>query len=190
MVQSNTAPSIVNAARARPGAGAAEKLFPVDSGSNLVVYSNYMKTADHRYHLHTSLGHLASRFSRAVVRRLNCELVRHQLPITPEQYLLLGQLWDSNGLPQGALAEKTAKDKTTMARLAAGLEERGLIVRLPSPGDARERLLYLTDAGKDLMDQATALAKGIVEEAQQGISEEELELCRDVLRRAYANLLK
>jgi DNA-binding MarR family transcriptional regulator len=31
---------------------------------------------------------------------------------------------------------------------------RGLIVRLPSPGDARERLVFLTDKGKELMDEA------------------------------------
>lgn len=140
--------------------------------------------------MNKSIGHLASRFSRAVLRRLNELLAQNQLPITAEQYALLGQLWDSNGLPQGALAAKAAKDKTTMARLAASLEERGLIVRLQGPGDGRERLLYLTDTGKQLMDRATGLASGILTEAQQGISEEELEVCRDVLRRAFANLSK
>ncbi|WP_236021610.1 MarR family winged helix-turn-helix transcriptional regulator [Geomesophilobacter sediminis] len=147
-----------------------------------------MKDKPNDYRLEKSLGHLAARFSRAVLRRLNAALAQQELPITAEQYSLLVQLWDSNGLPQGALAEKTSKDKTTMARLAAGLEARGLIVRLPGPGDARERLLYLTDTGKQLMDRATGLAKAILEEAQQGISEDEAELCRDVLRRAYANL--
>lgn len=142
------------------------------------------------YKLDKSLGHLASRFSRMVLRRFNAVLQQNAMPITSEQYSLLVQLWDSNGLPQGMLAEKTAKDKTTMARLAAGLEERGLIVRLPSPSDARERLLYLTDRGKELMDRATALARGILEEAQRGIDAAELESCRDVLRRACANLSK
>ncbi|QWV93157.1 MarR family transcriptional regulator [Geomonas oryzisoli] len=140
------------------------------------------------YKLDKSLGHLASRFSRIVIRRFNAVLQQNEMPITSEQYSLLVQLWDCNGLAQGALAEKTAKDKTTMARLAAGLEERGLIARLPSPSDARERLLYLTDRGKELMDQATALARGILEEAQKGIDAAELEICRDVLRRACSNL--
>ena len=140
------------------------------------------------YKLDKSLGHLASRFSRIVLRRFNAVLQQHEMPITSEQYSLLVQLWDCNGLPQGMLAEKTGKDKTTMARLAAALEERGLIVRLPSPGDARERLLYLTDKGKELMDRATALARAILEEAQQGIDPAQLEICRDVLRRACSNL--
>lgn len=140
--------------------------------------------------LDKSLGHLAARFSRVLLRRLNAVLVQHGLPITAEQYAFLVQLWDRNGLPQGVLADKTAKDKTTMARLAAGLELRGLIVRLPSPGDARERLVFLTDDGKKLIDEATALARGILAEAQQGIDEAQVEICREVLRRAYLNLRK
>jgi MarR family transcriptional regulator, organic hydroperoxide resistance regulator len=140
--------------------------------------------------LDKSLGHLASRLSRIMLRRINAELTLHGYPITAEQYSFLIQLWEQNGLPQGVLADKTAKDKTTMARLAAGLESRGLIVRLPSPGDARERLVFLSDQGKELMDQATVLVHGIRETAQQGIDETRLEVCREVLRLACLNLQK
>ncbi|HET6419899.1 MAG TPA: MarR family transcriptional regulator [Geobacteraceae bacterium] len=149
-----------------------------------------MKHTASGYILNKSLGHLAGRFSRLMLRHINAALSRNELPITAEQYSLLVQLWDRNGLPQGALADKTAKDKTTMARLAAGLESRGIIIRLPSPGDARERLVFLTDKGKELMDKATELVREILEEAQQGIDEARLEVCRDVLRRASLNLQK
>jgi MarR family transcriptional regulator, organic hydroperoxide resistance regulator len=140
------------------------------------------------YSLETSLGHLATRFSRIVMRRLNADLAGHGLAIAAEQYSLLVQLWEHNGLSQGALAEKTAKDKTTMARLAAGLESRGLIERRPSASDGRERLLFLSDEGKSVMDQATTLARKILADAQKDISDEQLELCRNILRRACANL--
>lgn len=140
------------------------------------------------YSLNKSLGHLATRLSRVVLRRLNADLVEHGLTITAEHYSLLVQLWEQNGLPQGVLADKTAKDKTTMARLAAILESRGLIERRLSANDGRERLLFLTDKGKELMDKATDLAKIILADAQKGIGDEQLELCRDVLRRACANL--
>jgi DNA-binding MarR family transcriptional regulator len=149
-----------------------------------------MKRPPTTYSLDKSLGHLASRFSRVILRRVNAALSEHGLPITADQYSFLVQLWEQNGLPQGVLADKTAKDKTTMARLAAGLESRGLIVRLPSADDARERLVFLTDRGKELMDKATVLARGILAEAQQGIGAAQLEQCLDVLRRACANLQK
>ncbi|MDA8413083.1 MAG: MarR family transcriptional regulator [Desulfobacteraceae bacterium] len=141
-----------------------------------------------KYSLEKSLGHLATRFSRVVLRRLNADLAGHGLAITAEQYSLLVQLWEHNGLSQGTLADKTAKDKTTMARLAAGLESRGLIERRSSVSDGRERLLFLSDEGQSVMDQATALARKILADAQKDISDEQLELCRSILRRACANL--
>jgi len=140
------------------------------------------------YNFETSLGRLATRFSRVVLRRLNNDLATRELGITAEHYSLLVQLWDHNGLSQGALAEKSARDKTTMARLAVVLEGRGLIERRPSLHDGRERLLFLTATGRATMDRATELAKEILADAERGISAEELKLCRDVLRRACANL--
>ena len=140
------------------------------------------------YSLEKSLGHLAARFARVVVRRLNADLMAQGLEITAEHYSLLVQLWEQNGLSQGALADKTAKEKSTMARLAAILESRGLIERRPSLQDGRERLLYLSEKGKNVMDRATEMAGTILSDAQKGISHEELVLCRDVLRRACANL--
>jgi len=141
------------------------------------------------YSLQTSLGHLASRFSRLVLRQLSSELTAANLGITVEHYSLLVHLWEHDGLSQGALAEKSGRDKTTMARLAATLEARGLIERHSNPDDGRERLLYLSAAGKTTMDRATKLAREILDDAKRGIGAEELEICRDVLRRAGANLL-
>ena len=142
------------------------------------------------YTLGKSLGLLATRFSRVLLRRIDTAFAQHGFAITAHQYSFLVQLWDRNGLPQGVLAEKTARDKTTMTRLAAGLESANLIVRLPSPGDSRERLVFLTDQGKELMDRATAVVRDILAEAQQGIDEEQLEICREVLRNACRNLQK
>jgi len=147
-----------------------------------------MKTAID-YTLDTSLGHLASRFSRMILRRLSTELTAAGLEITAEHYALLVHLWEHHGLTQGALAERSARDKTTMARLATVLESRGLIERRQGSRDGRERLLFLTDRGKEVMKRATALAAAILEEAKRGIAEEELAVCRDVLRRAFTNLL-
>lgn len=140
------------------------------------------------YNLEQSLGHLTSRFSRLLLRRISAAFAQHDFPITADQYAFLVQLWAHDGLPQGVLAEKTSRDKTTMARLAAGLEELGLIVRQQGPDDARERLIFLSEQGKALMAEATGLVQEILAVAQQGIEPAQLEICREVLRRAYRNL--
>lgn len=140
------------------------------------------------YNLEQSLGHLTSRFSRLLLRRISAAFAQHDFPITADQYAFLVHLWAHDGLPQGVLAEKTSRDKTTMARLAAGLEELGLIVRQQGPDDARERLIFLSEQGKALMAEATGLVQEILAVAQQGIEPAQLEICREVLRRAYRNL--
>ena len=48
----------------------------------------------------------------------------------------------------------------------------------------------LTTRGKELMDRATALVAGILDAAREGIDPGELDVCRDVLRRACRNLLE
>jgi 6-phosphofructokinase 1 len=51
------------------------------------------------------------------------ELSRQEIPITSEQFSVLVHVWDQNGQPQYVLVDKLYKDKTTMARLVASLEQ-------------------------------------------------------------------
>ena len=80
------------------------------------------------------------------------------------------------------------KDKATFTRIVAGIEAQGLVVRVPGPKDAREKIVCLTDEGRRTMDRATAVVQGILDVAGRGISEKELEICREVLRKAYENM--
>jgi DNA-binding MarR family transcriptional regulator/GNAT superfamily N-acetyltransferase len=47
------------------------------------------------------------------------------------------------------LARELALDAGYLSRLLAGLEERGIVVKAPSPSDGRQSLLSLTSAGRD-----------------------------------------
>ena len=142
-----------------------------------------------QYSLDESLGHLASNASRVVLRRINQELARRGFPVTSEQFSVIVHVWDRNGQPQYMLTEKLFKDKTTMARLVSGLEAQGLVVRMPGQRDAREKNVFLTKKGKDMMPKVIEAISGILEQAQRGISPEELKICKDVLRRFSRNLL-
>jgi DNA-binding MarR family transcriptional regulator len=43
-----------------------------------------------------------------------------------------------------------------------------LVVRVPGPKDAREKIVYLTDDGKRVMDKATKIVQGILDVACAG----------------------
>ena len=140
------------------------------------------------YSLDESLGHLASNASRAVLRRINRELSRRKFPITSEQFSVLVHVWDQNGSPQYVLTEKLYKDKTAMARALSTIESLGLLVRMPGQVDGREKLVFVTKQGRDMMSEVADLVSGILEEAQKGIPESDLQVCKSVLRRFHRNL--
>jgi DNA-binding MarR family transcriptional regulator len=147
-----------------------------------------MRKSNSSYFLDESLGHLVSNASRAVLKRINQDLSRQEIPITSEQFSVLVHVWDQNGQPQYVLVEKLYKDKTTMARLVASLEALGLIVRTPGQKDAREKNVFLTEQGRSIMAKVTDLVQDILEPAQKGIDAHDLKICKEVLRRFHKNL--
>lgn len=140
------------------------------------------------YSFEESLGHLTSQASRMILKRINQELGRRGLPITSDQFSTLVYVWNQNGQPQYSLAESLNKDKTTMTRMLAGLESSGLIVRLPGNTDAREKNVFLTDRGNQMMQDVTQVVQEVLENAMSGIEESEIEVCKNVLRKFYGNL--
>ena len=147
-----------------------------------------MKRAFSKYSLHESLGYLAYEASGAIRKQIGRELARSRYPIKAEQFAALVYIWEEDGQPQRALAEKLYRDKTTVARLISGIESLGLIERKPGPEDAREKRVFLTASGKELMTKVTELVQEILELAENGIGPREMRVCKDVLRRVRKNL--
>lgn len=50
---------------------------------------------------------------------------------------------------QDLIAQAMLMDKTTVAKAINGLEQRGLVIRVPNPDNRRKNSLSLTDAGRE-----------------------------------------
>ena len=59
-------------------------------------------------------------------------------------------------LTPGELSERTMVTSGAVSKRVDRLEQRGLVERLPSPTDGRSRTVRLTDAGRDVIDEAMA----------------------------------
>lgn len=147
-----------------------------------------MQRTPSSYLLQNSLGHLATQFSKAVLRRINHDLQKNKYPITSEQWTALVHIWNQEGQTQQQLGEKLLKDKTTVARLLASLEKRGYITRIPGELDGREKTIHLAEIGRAAMPGVVALVQKVLDEACAGIEDHELDLCLRVLQRARLNL--
>ncbi len=105
--------------------------------------------------LNQSLFHLLKRASRAAAEIYAHERRRSQL--TQRQYALLSCLEQNEGALQKQVAEETGIDRSTLAELAARMEERGYIRREICPSDRRARNLYLTEKGREALHDLVPL---------------------------------
>lgn len=128
------------------------------------------------------------RTTNTVNRNLQREFKRHNLTITHEQWTLLSALWSKDGQTQQSLAEKTFRDKTSVTRLINKLESQSLVVRITDKYDQRTNLIYLTAQGKSLKKTTAPILKEIYQKAIEGISEEDILICKEVLNKVFKNL--
>ena len=147
-----------------------------------------MKKKTPKYSLRESLGYLVYQASGSIRKRIGRELSRRGYPIRADQFSALVYIWDQDGQTQRALAEKLYRDKTTVSRLVSKIESLGLIQREAGQGDTRERLIYLTETGRQLMAKVTELVQEVLDLAEEGIDAQEMKNCKDVLRRVRQNL--
>src|SRR5690606_27751492 len=96
------------------------------------------------------------------------------IEISAEQWSILYQLWNKEGLSQQEIASNTFKDKPSITRLLNNLEKLNLVVRVPHQTDKRTNLIYLTKKGKDLKENSMKQADQTLREALEGVSEEEV----------------
>lgn len=95
------------------------------------------------------------RGQRAMLNRVMAEMKR-DFDLTTAQYEALLTVHEVGGeLSVGDLARELVYSSGSATHLISRLEERGLVERAPSAGDARRVMVRLTDAGETLVVAAT-----------------------------------
>jgi DNA-binding MarR family transcriptional regulator len=75
------------------------------------------------------------------------------LGLKPPHVGILGAIAQADGLSQQALCEKLGVFPSRLVALLDELQKRGLVQRRDSPTDRRSYALYLTEAGRDTLEQ-------------------------------------
>jgi DNA-binding MarR family transcriptional regulator len=126
--------------------------------------------------------------STAVARRLQKNFKQAGIEITIEQWSVLYHLWKQDGLSQQELCNQSFRDKPSITRLVDNLEKLKLVKRVESKNDRRINLIYLTEASKKLEDETIEVANQTINQALEGVSAADIELCKAVLQKVYDNL--
>jgi len=134
-----------------------------------------------------SLSWLMATCSKLLRESLNIKFVNAGYTVTPEQWAILAHLWQQDGLSQQALANRFHRSKVAAFQIIGKLEKQGLVIRRPDPVDGRSKRIYLTSEGRKIQSVLVPLAKENITQAIDGISDKDLEITKNVIRKVISN---
>lgn len=119
---------------------------------------------------------------------LAAKLRQMDVPLTPEQFMLIDLLWNHGEMSQQHLADQMQKDKNSVTKLVDAIERKGFVVRQQNLNDRRSNTLVLTDKANQLKPGAKQKGISILDQILEGIEEEELRAFLTTLRKLNNNM--
>jgi MarR family transcriptional regulator, organic hydroperoxide resistance regulator len=148
--------------------------------------SDRRRAADSGYPALESAGYLVRDAHRAFQKLLEKRIAAHG--ITRGQWYFLRVLWIEDGLSQRELSTRVGMMEPTTVIALRSMEKTGLIRRARTNDDKRVAKVWLTAKAKRMREEMLVVARGINEDACQGITREELEAFRRAITRMTENL--
>lgn len=108
--------------------------------------------------------------------------------ITLEQYVVLYNLINQDGINQKNLSHKVDKDQATLARILDILEGRGYVVRKTTEKDRRAFLVYITDEGRAKVKEIARRLENVHNKIIEGISPESVDSFISLVKLMNENL--
>lgn len=123
-----------------------------------------------------------------IKRYIAIMLRQHEIPLTPEQFMLIDLLWNQGPMTQQQLVNQLQKDKNSVTMLVDAIEKKGLVVRQQNTNDRRSNTIVLTDKALDIKADAKQKGISILDNILEGISEDELHSFLQTLRKINNNI--
>lgn len=140
------------------------------------------------YYQQQSLGHLTGLASRLFNRLLTQRFKHAGIDMTAEQWGVILVLNNSEPMTQSQISELLYLEKSSVSRSIDGLEKRGWIERQRNPHDSRSKLVSLTEKSLAIVEQCAEIAGGVLDDAQQGSDQSELQISKQQLSGVISNL--
>jgi len=134
------------------------------------------------------IGVLVHETSR--LRRKAIDQVLKPLGVTGTQWWVLTSISLRPGLSQARLADELNLGKVALGGLIDRLMKNGLIDRRPDAEDKRVNLIFLSEAGLNLVRDIKRISSGVQDEAMAGISLDDIDTTISVLEKMMSNLEK
>jgi MarR family transcriptional regulator for hemolysin len=109
--------------------------------------------------------------------------------ISSEQLKVLNLIISKQGCNQKELSESSDKDRSAITRILNILEINNLVKRETSPRDKREFLLYATEKGQDIYNEAVKVLNRELAVVESLLSKKELKQLKVLLNKLISKLI-
>ncbi len=130
---------------------------------------------------HHMTGFLIRRLQQIALSVFEQKLLENNLDVTPAQCAVLHAIQLYPGVDQSTLAGIVAYDRATTGGIIRRLCEKGYAVQQPSPVNHRSKVLEITPAGEQLLDNLLAVVEDVNTNLLAGLSEREANQFRKLL---------
>jgi DNA-binding MarR family transcriptional regulator len=140
------------------------------------------------YKLDESLGFMLTMTERRLKPLLKKCIALEGEGLTYGMWFFLRVLWEADGLTQKELSDRVGMMQPTAVAALRSMEKQGFVQIKPDPDDRRSTRIFLTKEGRQVGDSMLPMVKGINDFALKGISADEFDALRSVLRKIRANI--
>lgn len=122
------------------------------------------------------------------LRQRQLETIFKSENLSESEYRILVVLGDRDGCSVSEMADSTVIDRTTLSRMLAAMEARGLIERNQAKSDRRITNIFITQEGMKMFRRIMPVAQHVLSQLTQDIAEEDVRHVKDILRKMIKNL--
>ncbi|MEF9477950.1 MarR family transcriptional regulator [Chryseobacterium sp. 1B4] len=120
------------------------------------------------------LGLAMSEMKSRLRQKIQATVNEYDPDLSFELIEILGLLSRHNGINQQEIGNKVSKDKSSITYLINSLVKRDLVKRIADENDRRNKQVFLTPKGKQIVETVYPWALDLYKKAVDGIDEEEI----------------
>ena len=121
-----------------------------------------------------AIGFLFERTTRIIKLRFHQLFKELDIPLTPEQWVVLDILYPNNCLTQKEIVEKSFKDAPSISRIIIKLINNEFITKKSDKKDKRVHNIQLTDSGKELVSRIYPKVQEVRAQGIESLNDEEI----------------
>ena len=128
-----------------------------------------MKSSEDIVHI-KALGEAVSVVRDAMRHFVQRRLREQNIDLTFEMLQVISTLMERGEINQQEIANLLNKDKTSITYLLDNLSKRGLVLRVEDPNDRRNKIIHMTEAGREVTDLLIPIIHELHAQVSKGLS--------------------